>query len=142
MKKNNDEFIYIAQLCDMLTRKWLYAHSGARAILKALAMFLILGGMTLQAAEQVGLNEGLCVRGMPGMWVPRLCGESHAQRRKFSMPNVIDAFTRECLAIRIDRKLNSTAVVDVLSDLFVLRSVPGHVRSDNGPEFVAKAVRD
>ncbi|MDF2812895.1 MAG: family transposase [Microvirga sp.] len=58
------------------------------------------------------------------------------------MLNVIDEFTRECLAIRIDRKLNSTSVIDVLSDLFVLRGVPGHVRSDNGPEFVAKAVRD
>ena len=45
-------------------------------------------------------------------------------------------------AIRIDRKLNSTAVVDVLTDLFILRGVPGHVRSDNGPEFITKAVRD
>ena len=42
-----------------------------------------------------------------------------------------DEFTRECLAIRIDRKLNSTAVVDVLTDLFILRGVPAHVRSDN-----------
>ncbi len=57
------------------------------------------------------------------------------------MLNVIDEFTRECLAIRIDRKLNSTAVIDVLTDLFILRGVPGHVRSDNGPEFIAKAVR-
>jgi transposase InsO family protein len=58
------------------------------------------------------------------------------------VPNVIDKFTRECLAIRINRKLNSTAVIDVLTDLFILRGVPGHVRSDNGPEFIAKAVRD
>ena len=58
------------------------------------------------------------------------------------MLNVIDEFTRECLAIRIDRRLRSTDVIDVLSDLFILRGVPGHVRSDNGPEFVAKAVRD
>ncbi|SFH37111.1 Integrase core domain-containing protein [Palleronia marisminoris] len=58
------------------------------------------------------------------------------------MLNVIDEFSRECLAIRIDRKLNSTAVIDVLTELFILRGVPGHVRSDNGPEFIAKAVRD
>ncbi len=58
------------------------------------------------------------------------------------MLNVIDEFTRECLAIRIDRKLNSTDVIDVLTDLFILRGVPGHIRSDNGPEFIAKAVRD
>ena len=58
------------------------------------------------------------------------------------MLNVIDEFTRECLAIRIDRKLKSTDVIDVLSDLFILRGVPGHVRSDNGPEFIAKAVQE
>jgi len=38
--------------------------------------------------------------------------------------------------------LNSTAVIDVLSDLFILRGVPGHIRSDNGPEFIAKGVQD
>ncbi len=58
------------------------------------------------------------------------------------MLNVVDEFTRECLAIRIARKLNSTNVIDVLSDLFFLRGVPGHIRSDNGPEFIAKAVQD
>jgi transposase InsO family protein len=58
------------------------------------------------------------------------------------MPNIIDEFARECLAIRINRKLNSTDVIDVLSDLFILRGVPGQVLSDNGPEFIAKAVQD
>ena len=62
--------------------------------------------------------------------------------RKFRMLNVIDEFTRECLSIRIARRLNSTDVIDVLSDLFILHGVPGHVRSDNGPEFIAKAVRE
>jgi hypothetical protein len=47
------------------------------------------------------------------------------------MLNVIDEFTHEALAIRIDRKLNSTDVIAALSDLFILRGVPGHVRSDN-----------
>ncbi len=58
------------------------------------------------------------------------------------MLNLIDEFTRECLMIRIDRKLKSTDVIDVLSDLFILRGVPGHIRSDNGPEFIAQAVRE
>ena len=40
------------------------------------------------------------------------------------------------------RKLNSTAVIDALTDLFILRGVPAHIRSDNGPEFIAQAVRD
>ena len=46
------------------------------------------------------------------------------------------------LALRVGRKLKATDVIDVLSDLFILRGVPGHVRSDNGPEFVAKAVQE
>ncbi len=58
------------------------------------------------------------------------------------MLNVIDEFTRECLAIRVDRRLKSTDVIDVLSDLFILRGVPGHIRSDNGPEFIAQTVRE
>ena len=51
--------------------------------------------------------------------------------RKYRMLNVIDEFTHECLAIRIDRKLKAVDVIDVLSDLFILRGVPGHIRSDN-----------
>ncbi len=58
------------------------------------------------------------------------------------MLNVVDEFAWECLAIRVDRKLNSTAVIDALTDLFILRGVPSHVRSDDGPQFIAKAVRD
>ena len=58
------------------------------------------------------------------------------------MLNIIDEFTRECLAIRVNRKLKAVDVIDVLSDLFILRGIPGHIRSDNGSEFVAKAVRE
>ena len=61
--------------------------------------------------------------------------------RKFRMLNVVDEFTRECLAIRVARKLKAADVIDVLSDLFILRGVPGHIRSDNGPEFIAKSVQ-
>ena len=47
----------------------------------------------------------------------------------------------ECLAFRVSRRLKSIDVIDVLSDLFIMRGVPGHIRSDNGPEFVATAVQ-
>src|SRR6201999_3053994 len=55
---------------------------------------------------------------------------------------VIDEFTRECLAIDVALRLTGDDVLERLSDLFVRRGVPGHIRSDNGPEFTAKAVRD
>ena len=47
------------------------------------------------------------------------------------MLNVLDEFTHECLAIRVGRKLKAADVIDVLSDLFILRGVPAHIRSDN-----------
>jgi hypothetical protein len=58
------------------------------------------------------------------------------------MLNVIDEFTHECLAIRVARRLKAIDVIDVLSELFILRGVPKHIRSDNGPEFVARAVQE
>jgi hypothetical protein len=81
------------------------------------------------------LNDGSCIRLRPEhpnhVWSYDFVeGRTHDGRR-FRMLNIIDEFTRECLAIRIDRKLNSTDVIDVLSDLFILRGVPEHIRSDN-----------
>jgi putative transposase len=61
--------------------------------------------------------------------------------RKFRMLNVVDEFTRECLAIRVARKLGSADVIDVLANLFITRGTPMHIRSDNGPEFAAIAVK-
>ena len=62
--------------------------------------------------------------------------------RAYRILNIIDEITKEALVIRPGRKLNSTAVLDALTDLFILRGPPAFIRSDNGPEFVAKAVRD
>jgi transposase InsO family protein len=81
------------------------------------------------------LNDGSCIRLRPEypnhVWSYDFVeGRTH-DGRKFRMLNIIDEFTRECLAIRLARKLNSTDVIDALSDLFILRGVPGHVRSDN-----------
>ncbi len=61
--------------------------------------------------------------------------------RKIRLLNVVDEFTRECLAIRVARKLGSADVIDVLADLFIARGTPGYIRSDNGPEFIATAVK-
>ena len=92
------------------------------------------------------LNDGSCTRLRPEhpnhVWSYDFVEDRTHDGRKYRMLNVVDEFTRECLAIRVERKLNSTNVVDVLSDLFILRGVPGHIRSDNGPEFVARIVRE
>lgn len=92
------------------------------------------------------LNDGSCIRLRPKhpnhVWSYDFVEDRTHNGRRFRMLNVIDEFTRECIAIRVNRKLKAVDVIDVLSDLFILRGVPGHIRSDNGPEFIAKAVRD
>jgi len=60
---------------------------------------------------------------------------------KIRFLTVVDEYTRECLAIRAGRSIGAKDVLDVLDWLFMTRGVPGHIRSDNGPEFIAKAVR-
>ena len=64
-----------------------------------------------------------------------------ADGRSFRMLTIVDEFTRECLAIDVSRKLTSEDVLERLSDLFVRKGVPDHIRSDNGSEFTAKRVR-
>jgi transposase InsO family protein len=92
------------------------------------------------------LADGSCIRlraERPNhVWSYDFVEDRTHDGRKYRMLNVIDEFTHECLAIRVNRKLKAVDVIDVLSDLFILRGVPGHIRSDNGPEFVAKAVQE
>jgi transposase InsO family protein len=92
------------------------------------------------------LNDGSCIRlraERPGhVWSYDFVEDRTHDGRKYRMLNVIDEFTHECLAIRVSRKLKATDVIDVLSDLFILRGVPEHIRSDNGAEFIAKVVQE
>jgi putative transposase len=92
------------------------------------------------------LADGSCIRlraERPNhVWSYDFVEDRTHDGRKYRMLNVIDEFTHECLAIRVNRKLKAVDVIDVLSDLFILRGVPGHIRSDNGAEFVAKAVQE
>ena len=92
------------------------------------------------------LSDGSCIRlraERPNhVWSYDFVADRTHDGRKYRMLNVIDEFTHECLAIRVSRKLKATDVIDVLSDLFILRGVPEHIRSDNGAEFTARAVQD
>ena len=61
--------------------------------------------------------------------------------RAFRMFNIIDEYSRECLAVLVKRRITSQDVIDRLFELFIFRGIPEHIRSDNGPEFTAKEVR-
>ena len=92
------------------------------------------------------LNDGSCVRLRPErpnhVWSYDFVADRTDEGKAFGMLCIIDEFTREALTIRVARKLKATDVIDALADLFILRGVPAHIRSDNGPEFVAQALRD
>lgn len=56
--------------------------------------------------------------------------------------SIVDEYTRECLCLKVDRGITSEDVIDTLSELFAMRGVPAHIRSDNGPEFIARAIQE
>jgi len=91
------------------------------------------------------LNDGSCTRLRPQhkdhVWSYDFMMGRTAEGRAFRILTIIDEYTRECLAILVDRRITSQTVIEQLFYLFVFRSVPEHIRSDNGPEFTAKAVR-
>ena len=92
------------------------------------------------------LYDGSCVRMRPEyrnhVWAYDFVqGRTH-NGKAFRILTVIDEYTRECLALKVERKLKSIDVIDSLADLFILKSVPSYIRSDNGPEFTAKALRE
>jgi len=64
-----------------------------------------------------------------------------ADGRTFKILNIIDEYTRECLAILISRMIRNQDVIDLVFQLFILRGIPEHIRSDNGPECTAGTVR-
>ena len=93
------------------------------------------------------LHDGSCIRLRPEdrnhVWSYDFVEDRTHDGRKYRMLNVIDEFTHECLAIRIDRRLKAVDVIDVLSDLFILRGrARTHQGRTMGPEFVAKAAQE
>jgi len=95
--------------------------------------------------KRLWLNDGSCVRLRPlyrnHVWSYDFVIDRTHSGRAIRMLTIIDEHTRECLAIEVNRKLNSQNVIDVLSQLFIERGPPEHIRSDNGSEFIAKQVR-
>ena len=92
------------------------------------------------------LNDGSCVRLRPlwkdHVWAYDFVHDRTHDGRPLRMLTLVDEYTRECLAIDVARRMTSEDVLERLTDLFIHRGVPDHIRSDNGAEFTSKAVRD
>jgi len=95
--------------------------------------------------RRLWLNDGSCIRLRPEyrnhVWSYDFVADRTSNGKALRMLTVIDEFTRESLAIRVDRKLTSYDVIEQLAELFVARGTPDFIRSDNGSEFTASIVR-
>ena len=95
--------------------------------------------------RRLWLNDGSCVRLRPlrrnHVWSYDFVLAWTSEGRPIRMLTVLDEYTRECLAINVERRLTAEDVLVQLTDLFARRGVPEHLRSDNGSEFTAEAVR-
>lgn len=91
------------------------------------------------------LTDGSCIRLRPEhpnhVWSYDFVEAQTHDGRKLRLMTLIDAFTRACLAIRVARRINSLGVIETMADVMLVRGVPEHIRSDNGPEMTAKIVR-
>ncbi len=91
------------------------------------------------------LNDGSCIRLRPQhkdhVWSYDFVHDRTHNGRPLKILTIIDEYTRECLSLRVERSLTSEQLLETLAWLFVYRGVPDHIRSDNGPEFTALAVR-
>jgi transposase InsO family protein len=92
------------------------------------------------------LNDGSCVRLRPEhanhVWAYDFVFDRTHNGRALKLLTVVDEYTRQSLAVEVGRKLTSRDVLRVLAQLMLEHGVPRYIRSDNGPEFVAKAVRE
>lgn len=90
-------------------------------------------------------NDGSCIRLRPlyknHVWSYDFMAIRTSDGRAVRLLNIIDEYTRECLSIRVARHITSDDVLEELSSLFIIRGIPQHIRSDNGTEFTAQAVR-
>ena len=92
------------------------------------------------------LNDGSCVRLRPEhknhVWTYDFVFDRTHNGRPLKMLTVVDEYSRESLAIEVARRLTSKDVIRVMARLMLKHGVPAHIRSDNGPEFVAKVLRE
>ena len=96
--------------------------------------------------RRLWFKDGSCLRLRPEyrnhVWSYDFVAERTSDGRSVRMLNIIDEYTKECLAISVGRKIKAIDVIDTLADVFLQRGIPKYIRSDNGPEFVANLVRE
>lgn len=95
--------------------------------------------------RRLGTSANGCLRQRPErpnhVWAWDFIFDQTTNGRALKWFTLVDEYTRECLALEVRRRMTSEEVLDVLAEVFAVRGAPTHLRSDNGPEFIAKAIR-
>jgi putative transposase len=95
--------------------------------------------------SRLWLNDGSCIRLRPEypnhVWSFDFVEAQTHDGRRLRLMTLIDEFTRKCLAIRVARRINAIGVIETLADAMLFEVIPAFIRSDNGPEMVAKVLR-
>lgn len=95
--------------------------------------------------RRLGMSENGCVQRRAEhkdhVWCWDFVFDRTTQGSVLKCLSIVDEHTRECLALKVDRSITSEDVIDTLAELFAMRGVPQCIRSDNGPEFIANAIR-
>jgi transposase InsO family protein len=96
--------------------------------------------------SRLWLADGSCIRLRPEcrnhVWSFDFVEAQTHDGRRIRLMTLIDEFTRKCLAIRVARRINAIGVIETLADAMLMNGIPAHIRSDNGPEMVAKVLRE
>jgi putative transposase len=127
----------------------LLRHEGFRVNHKRVERIWRREGLKVPARQpkrgRLWFNDGSCVRKRAEypnhLWSYDFVYERTHDNRPLRILTVVDEYTRECLALKTGRKLTAEDVIHTLADLFIERGAPMYLRSDNGPEFTATAVR-
>lgn len=95
--------------------------------------------------SRLWLNDGSCIRLRPAypshVWSFDFVETRTNDGRRLRLMTLIDEFSRRCLAIRVARRINALDVIETLADVMLFEGIPAYIRSDNGPEMVAKVLR-
>ncbi len=95
--------------------------------------------------RRLGHSANSCVRRKAEhkdhVWTWDFIHDRTTNGRPLKWLSIVDEYTRECLALEVERGITAQEVIDVLVELFRIRGVPEHIRSDNGPEFIAQMIR-
>ncbi|MEO0525558.1 MAG: IS3 family transposase [Pseudomonadota bacterium] len=159
LKVSNDEPALTSAIVDLARKYGRYGYRRITAMLRAqgwhvnhkrVARIWRREGLKVPAKQpkrkRLWLNDGSCMRLRPAhrnhVWAYDFVQDRTHDGKTIKMLTLIDEYSRECLAIEVQRQLRSGDVLHAVADAMLQHGIPQHIRSDNGPEFIAKALRE